>query len=270
MKSDGFPNSRLVGSAAGRRVQGAEMGRFRILHGVCALCLLSGCGEQDLFVQLAEPQANETVAALRSAGVPAEKVAREGGVFAVRVPQDAFPHAVEILRAQGLPRGGFDTLGQVFRKDGFLSSPLEERARLTHALSQEIANTLSSIDGVVLARVHVSMPERDRLADKPAPAAASVFLKHRAGLDLTGQTGSIKALVVHSIDGLAYENVTVAMFPADDEAGSQSGAQASASSHINVWAVGGMILGSSLLLFGTGSRYWNRMAASWRSLRHGR
>jgi type III secretion protein J len=246
------------------------MNSFRSFNGIFALCLLSGCGEQDLFVQLAEPQANETVAALRIAGVAAEKVAREGGAFAVRVPQEAFPHAVEILRAQGLPRGGFDTLGQVFRKDGFLSSPLEERARLAHALSQEIANTLSSIDGVVLARVHVSMPEKDRLADKPALAAASVFLKHRAGLDLTGQTGSIKALVVHSIEGLAYENVTVAMFPADDETESRGGAQASAASRINAWAVGGMVLGSSLLLFGSGLRCWNRVAATWRSLRHGR
>jgi type III secretion protein J len=245
------------------------MNSFRLFIGLFALCLLSGCGEQDLFVQLSEPQANEAVAALRIAGVAADKLAREGGAFAVRVPQEAFPQAVEILRAQGLPRGGFDSLGQVFRKDSFLSSPLEERARLTHALSQEIANTLSSIDGVVLARVHVSMPEKDRLADKPAPAAASVFLKHRAGLDLTGQTGSIKALVVHSIEGLAYENVTVAMFPADDEAGSRRGEPASAVARTNAWAVGGMVLGSSLLLFGSGSRGWSRLATWWRSLRHG-
>jgi type III secretion protein J len=245
------------------------MNNFRLFNGILALCLLSGCGEQDLFVQLSEPQANEAVAALRIAGIAADKLAREGGAFAVRVPQEAFPQAVEILRAQGLPRGGFDSLGQVFRKDSFLSSPLEERARLTHALSQEIANTLSSIDGVVLARVHVSMPEKDRLADKPAPAAASVFLKHRAGLDLTGQTGSIKALVVHSIEGLAYENVTVAMFPADDEAGSRRGEPASAAARTSAWAVGGMVLGSSLLLFGSGLRGWSRFATWWRSSRHG-
>src|SRR5690349_15729267 len=115
------------------------------------LLALAGCGAQDLYTQLDEQQANEMVAVLRGAGLDAEKEAREGQAFAVTASRADFARAITVLRANGYPRDSFDSLGHVFKKDGFVSSPLEERARLTHALSQEIANTLSHIDGVVVA-----------------------------------------------------------------------------------------------------------------------
>jgi len=187
----------------------------RRLLSIAALCLLTACSQQELYGKLDERQANEMVAVLRSAGLDAEKVAQAEGRFAVTTPPEHFARAVEVLKAGGYPRESYDTLGQVFKKEGFVSSPLEERARLTHALSQEIANTLSSIDGVVMARVHLAVPEKDPLADKPKPAAASVFIKHRRGLDMSPHVGHIKALVVNSIEGLPYDNVTVALFPAE-------------------------------------------------------
>ena len=49
----------------------------------------------------------------------------------------------------------------------------------------------------------------------PQPASAAVFIKHRPDRDLSSQVTQIKALVVNSIEGLSYDNVTVALFPAD-------------------------------------------------------
>ena len=106
-------------------------------------------------------------------------------------------------------------MGKVFKREGFVSSPLEERARLMHAMSQEISNTIASIDGVITARVHLVVPEHNPLVDKPQPSAAAVFIKHRADKNLASQVTQIKALVVNSIEGLTYDNVTVALFPAD-------------------------------------------------------
>jgi len=185
------------------------------LAAACVLTLLlAACSRQELYSQLTERQANEMVAALRSAGIDAEKQSQEGH-FSVQTASGDFSRAVQVLNAQGLPRDAFDTMGKVFKREGFVSSPLEEHARLLHAMSQEISNTLGNIDGVVMARVHLVVPEHNPLADKPQPAAASVFIKHRPDRDLSAQIAQIKALVVNSVEGLAYDNVTVALFPAD-------------------------------------------------------
>jgi len=89
-------------------------------------------------------------------------------------------------------------------------------------MSQEISNTIANIDGVITARVHLVVPERNPLLDKPQPAAAAVFIKHRPERNLSGQISQIKALVVNSIEGLAYDNVTVALFPAEAMPGEAS------------------------------------------------
>ena len=191
------------------------MNTFRLAVALGLALLLSACGEQELYTGLTQRQANEMTAVLRNAGIDAQKVARDAERYAVQAPRDNFSQAIEVLRANGYPRDGYDTLGQVFKKEGFVSSPLEERARFTHALSQEISNTISSIDGVVIARVHLAVPERDPLSDKPRLSSASVFIKHRPGVDLSGRVGQVKALVVNAIEGLPYDNVTVALFAAE-------------------------------------------------------
>jgi type III secretion protein J len=192
----------------------AALRRLRVAAPVALLVLLAGCSSQELYSQLSERQANEMVAVLRSAGIEAEKRSQDGRFWVLTSPRD-FAQAVRTLNAQGYPRETYDTMGKVFKREGFVSSPLEERARLLHAMSQEISNTLVNIDGVVTARVHLVVPERNPLVDKPQPAAASVFIKHRPEKNLSAQVAQIKALVVNSIEGLAYDNVTVALFPAE-------------------------------------------------------
>jgi len=187
--------------------------KVRVLA-LCAAVLAAGCSGQELYSQLTERQANEMVAVLRQAGIEAEKKVADGR-FSVLAPRSDFSDAVRVLNAQGYPRESFDSMGKVFKREGFVSSPLEERARLVHALSQEISNTIASIDGVVAARVHLVVPDRHPLLDKPQPAAASVFIKHRPDKDLTPQLTQIKALVVNSLEGLSYDHVTVALFPAE-------------------------------------------------------
>ena len=176
--------------------------------------LLSACGDQALYAKLDERQANDMVSALRMAGVSAQKHSREDG-FEVVTDETDFARAVQILKAQGLPREDFDSLGKVFKREGFVSTPVEERARLMHALSQEISHTLTSIDGVLQARVTLVVPERHPLSDKVAPSSASVMIKHRPGLNVDALLPKVRALVVNSVEGLPYESVSVVAFAAD-------------------------------------------------------
>ncbi len=178
-----------------------------------AALALAGCGSQELYGHLKEAQANDMIAALRDAQVDASKSSDKDGQWSVAVDPASFSKAIQVLRAKGLPREDFANLGTLFEKKGLVSSPTEERARLIYGLSQELSHTVSEIDGVVQARVHLAIPEADPLSDKVKPASAAIFVKYQPGYDLRGQTGAIKSLVINSIEGLAYDKVSVVMVP---------------------------------------------------------
>jgi type III secretion protein J len=182
---------------------------------VLAVCLLlAACGQSELYSKLTEPQANEMIAVLQRAGIDATKTDGGEAGWTLNAPSDDFGRAVEVLHEQGYPREDFATLGTVFKKEGFVSSPTEERARLVFGMSQELSHTVSEIDGVVQARVQLVLPENQPLAQSAQPASASVFIKYRPGTNIDAQVGKIKSLIVNSVEGLKYENVSVATFPA--------------------------------------------------------
>jgi len=229
--------------------------------------LLCACSKQELYSQLSERQANEMIAVLRGAGIDAEKEVKEG-TFSISTSSGDFAQAIRTLSAQGYPRETYDSMGKVFKREGFVSSPLEERARLLHAMSQEISNTLTNIDGVVTARVHLNIPEKNPLSDKPQPASAAVFIKHRPDRNLSGQITQIKALVVNSVEGLAYDNVTVALFPAESIPGEAPKPQAAPSQSAGVLREAGTslpLMGGALggaLALGGGGFLWLRRRSS--------
>ena len=197
-------------SCSASRARAVTQSRTLIL---VLLLALVGCGEETLYSRLDEREANEMLAVLLSGGIDARKVGL-GESLAIETDRRDLPRAIALLSERGFPRQRFESLGEVFQREGFVSSPLEERARLLYALSQELAKTLSAIDGVVTARVHLAIPEQHALADEVRPSSASIFVKYQPGSAVAQQAAQIKALVVNSIEGLPYDNVTVTFFPA--------------------------------------------------------
>jgi type III secretion protein J len=183
-----------------------------LLIAIIVVGMTTGCTDESLYSGLTEREANEMIALLHNAGIHAVKTSTNDQQYAVLTNRESFAKAIELLKTHGFPRNSFESLGDVFKKEGFVSSPLEERARLNYAQSQELSRTIESIDGVILARVHLAIPKENQLDPKEKPSSASVFIKHRRGIDLTDRESQIKALIVNSIEGLPYENVTVAMF----------------------------------------------------------
>lgn len=168
---------------------------------LCTL-LLAGCGQQtDLFSGLAEQDANDVISSLAEQSIEAHKRMEKTGVV-VAVESTQINRAVRVLSAAGLPRRARTSLGEIFKKEGVISTPLEERARYIYALSQELEATLSQIDGVVIARVHVVLPERIAPGEPVQPASAAVFIKHTAALDPDSVRGRIQQLVASSIPGM--------------------------------------------------------------------
>lgn len=176
--------------------------------GCCATLLVAGC-QTELFGSLEESDANAVLDVLYAEGISAEKTLAEGSTWRVTVDESELQRSLHITRQAGIPHERFANMGELFKKEGLVSSPSEERLRYIFAVSQELSATLSQIDGVVSARVHPVIPANDPLADKVRPSSAAVFIKHKADADLQQMAPAIKNLVTRSIEGLLPEQVSL-------------------------------------------------------------
>ena len=174
---------------------------------------LAGCDkETTLHAGLAERQANLVMAALLDAGIDCHKAPGEEGTWNVTVVESRFAEAANLLEKKGLPRRAYNGVGEVFKKSGMVSSPSEERIRFMDALAQDLARTISGIDGVLDARVHIVLPENDPFARNTLPSSAAVAIRSRWDTDLTDIIPSIKGLVKNAIEGLTAEKIMVTVF----------------------------------------------------------
>lgn len=234
--------------------------------------MLAGCSNRvELFSSSTDSEANEILGTLLQAAIPAEKQIRKSGVT-ISVAESDVARALNVLRQQGLPRARFEGMGKVFHKEGMISSPLEERARYIYALSQELESTLSKMDGVLVARVHVVLPDQDAARIAKTPASAAIFIKHQAGFNLDVLKPQIRTLVSHAIPELGEDRVSVVLVVAQRPAGAGAAATGlpaagtmrdgtgAASTPLNWWILGGAVLACAFIAIGI----W-----AWRSRRVG-
>jgi len=177
-----------------------------------ALLALAGC-RVEVYDKLSQRDANEITALLLTSSIDAKRLEEKDGTFSVEVPEGDFAESVRLIADSGLPRPQFHSMVDVFDNDRLISSPSEERARLGYAVSQELSQTVSGIDGVVSARVHLATPAVDPLGRRVSKSSASVAIHHEQSLPTDGLVPRIKLLVSHAVDDLEYDDVLVALFP---------------------------------------------------------
>ncbi|MFO1349191.1 MAG: type III secretion inner membrane ring lipoprotein SctJ [Gammaproteobacteria bacterium] len=189
----------------------------RLLWLIVPAVLLGGC-KVELYSGLPERDANAMLAVLLRNHIDSDKTPGKEGTATLRVAEERVAEAIDLLQGYGYPKTKFDSIGVMFPKEGLISSPLEERIRYIYALSQDVSQTLSQIEGVISARVHLVLPEAKPFDKTIIPSSASVFIKYREGTELSAFVPQIKMIVNNSIQGLTYDKISVALFPTPVEA----------------------------------------------------
>lgn len=157
-----------------------------------------------LYGNLGQQDAAQIAQALDTNNIP-YKI--EGGT--ITVPADRVHDARLKLASQGLPEGdgGFAVMS---KEPGFGVSQFMEGARYQHALETELARTISNLQPVEGARVHLALPRQSAFVRDRRPPSASVFLQMKPGRRLeTEQVTAIVNLVASSIPELEADQVTV-------------------------------------------------------------
>ena len=187
----------------------------RCLLLVVTALLLAGCDMTELYSKLDEQEGNEMLALLLQHNISSRKRSAKDNMVSLDVNSHKIPAAMELLRKNGYPKDKFSTFKDLFNSDKLISTPYEDRTRYTYGLSQELADTLSRVDGVMMARVHLVIPAADNKDKEAKVASAAVFIKYNPNYDMEEHIPKIRSVVASGIESIEYENVNVALFPAE-------------------------------------------------------
>jgi type III secretion protein J len=240
---------------------------LRLMIVIVLAGLLQAC-DIDLYTNLSEREANAMVAVLLREGVPASRKVQDDGQLKVVVDEKRFAEAMKLLDEAGLPGQTFSNMGAVFKSNGLVSSPVQERAQMVFALSEELSHSVSQIDGIISARVHVVLPDNDLLKRVISPSSASVLVRYEPETDINQLIPQIKTLVANGISGLGYEGVSVTAIKAAAPAG-KMGTQPRLASFLGLWMLeenlpqarlmfGGLLLCALALAGVLGWQQWQR------------
>ena len=174
--------------------------------GLMAYFILQKPARTTLYSSLPESEKMRVVEALRNAGVDVILDPTTGEVL---VPASDYHNSRIMLAAQGLPASvpeGYSGLNDM----PMGTSRSVESMHIKQAQELELARSISEIDTVLAARVHLALPEKSVFVRSNPDPTASVFLQLANGRSLgRTQVEAIIHLVSSSVPGLNKENVTV-------------------------------------------------------------
>lgn len=127
----------------------------------------------------------------------------------IKIPEDMVNVWRLKLATQGISFSG--TVGyEVFDKQSFGTTSFVQKINRQRALEGELVKTISYIQGVKRARVHLSIPESSPFVSEKKPPAASVVLDLIDGVTLNErEVKGVASLISSSVEGMRPEAVVI-------------------------------------------------------------
>lgn len=176
------------------------------------LFTLSACNI-SLYEGLTEKQANTMLATLLKNGITSEKISQGKKGFAIMVDESKLVQALDILNTQNLPGEDFQNLGSIFKGDSMIASPGEESARMAYAISQELSDTFSRMDGVITSRVHIVLGGTDKVNNTMIVPSAAIFIRHIPESTIINYVAQLRDMTAKAIPSLRAKDVSIVLMP---------------------------------------------------------
>jgi flagellar M-ring protein FliF len=160
-----------------------------------------------LYTELDQQDSGAIIQKLDGMKIPYQ-VDPAGGL--IRVPSDQVGKIRMMMAADGLPKGG--NIGyEIFdQKEGFGTTSFVQSINHLRALEGELARTISSLNPLQSARVHLVLPQRELFSHGAQEATASIFVKTRNGAVLTReQISAIQHLIAAAVPQLQPNQVSI-------------------------------------------------------------
>lgn len=160
-----------------------------------------------LYSDLTTSDSTQIAAKLDVSDIPYQMT--EGGTQVMVNSQDV-GRARMILAEEGLPSSG--SLGyEIFdRQQGFGTTSFVQNINQLRAMEGELARTISTLDPIRTARVHLVMPERELFSRESRPATASVFVNLRNSAEVgPEQIRAIQHMVASAVPQLQPGRVAI-------------------------------------------------------------
>ncbi len=161
---------------------------------------------EPLYTNLNEQDASKIIEELNSQKAPYE-ISDNGKT--IKVPKNKVYEQRLKLASKGIPNSG--VVGyEIFDKMTMGMSEFMQKLNYIRALEGELSKTISSLNGVEGARVHIVLPKKSVFKDEQKLPTAAVVLKLKNNNSLTkNNIDAIVNLVSSSVEGLQTGKVTL-------------------------------------------------------------
>ena len=127
----------------------------------------------------------------------------------IKVPTERAAQLRMQLAQEGLPSHG--VVGwEKFDTQDFTRTEFEQNIHRLRAIQGELSRTITSIDGISSARVHIANPKQSLFVEEQKEPTAAIYIKTKRGMNLNDrQIKGIQHLVCKSVEGLKPNNVSI-------------------------------------------------------------